>query len=899
MPYITTLAAARRHGASAGQAIAEEKAFQEDAEFSNEYILFAARMAWAAHTEAEPPAWRVRALDGLELDQTTDDEILARVADVLERHPDGHYAKPEGGIWKPRKLKGHNKGDVYELRRLELASVAAYLDPHIRLYRVTRDGRKVARWPQGVLQAIVSDVAPASLPRLERIRSGLTARTDGQRPTAGYNDAESAWLPESAWHPLPDIEPAEALRGLQEEALAGFRFAQPGDQLRALEAILQGCLRASLGTLPMWCVAKDRTGAGGSALAYVIASAAQGVAPDKKSSSVVNMAEGFEEKYALSLMLAPAHPVLVLDDVTGHISSKGPLLTALASGTVTQRIPGTGEMLTAPLESLIVLTGNEPVTYQIDFQRRASVIRLLKDPAAQTERLHRTGIPFQEECAREAERWNDWVWTLIEDWRRKGQAWRVKLQDPDDLERATLEAAVVVRSILIHAGAAESHDAFREGLDAWRHTAFGVGAWRELLEALEARDAGTSMGRFRASDVAGWIVDGGLGPRKYDGLPPSKDRTFVTAIGHKLATWAEDPANELSAAKDRMGAVYWFQRGDVPAQPDDGAAASDEDRYGPPEGDKYRPGDPAFSIYRSVRSKGDTAPLRRMRLSVLARGLKKTGATAQQVAVVRGIDPDADKKAYDAAKRKLQVACPLDAAERPRLATERRIRPTGLVFLEWDKVGDVAAVRRALHAHRACVLVWQSAGGRGLHSLWRDDEVLAIRDKAAFSAHVKRRHEWATDHLPPGIDPAPLDSSRALFLSHDPDALYRPLLECAAMEPLPPEPEPRPADAGHEDDPDRDRELVRAALPFINSAPRSDWLDVGMALQSLGFSLDVFDAWSSSAANYEAAACAQLWKTDAAKPPLARGEAVAHIVAKAQAAGFDAKKWHSEWRNRP
>lgn len=67
----------------------------------------------------------------------------------LERHPDGHYAKPEGGIWKPRKrkLKGHNKGDVYELRRLELASVAAYLDPHIRLYRVTRDGRKVARWP--------------------------------------------------------------------------------------------------------------------------------------------------------------------------------------------------------------------------------------------------------------------------------------------------------------------------------------------------------------------------------------------------------------------------------------------------------------------------------------------------------------------------------------------------------------------------------------------------------------------------------------------------------------------------------------------------------------------------------------------------------------------------------
>lgn len=222
-----------------------------------------------------------------------------------------------------------------------------------------------------------------------------------------------------------------------------------------------------------------------------------------------------------------------------------------------------------------------------------------------------------------------------------------------------------------------------------------------------------------------------------------------------------------------------------------------------PHPDNPRPernaADPDFAFYLDARAKGDVMPNKRLRVSQLAHGLRKAGDTAKQVAAIRRIDTAQAPDAYTQAKSRLPVIYPCNRAERPRWVEDRSLASTGLIFLEWDAPEGITleALKQALAAKQACTLAWVSAGGNGVHSLWRDDDALAIDSKTAFNRHMKRRMAWAADNLPAGIDQSPKDGTRQVYLSHDPDRQYRPFAECETLPPLPPEPKAPTSQAEH------------------------------------------------------------------------------------------------------
>lgn len=84
-------------------------------------------------------------------------------------------------------------------------------------------------------------------------------------------------------------------------------------------------------------------------------------------------------------------------------------------------------------------------------------------------------------------------------------------------------------------------------------------------------------------------------------------------------------------------------------------------------------------------------------------------------------------------------------------------------------------------------------------------------------------------------------------------------------------------------------EAIRAALAFIHADDRELWVRVGMALKSEfgedGFEL--FEAWSESAANFDAKAVKSSWKSF--KP--GGGITIATLIAEAKQRGFDPKQY--------
>lgn len=59
--------------------------------------------------------------------------------------------------------------------------------------------------------------------------------------------------------------------------------------------------------------------------------------------------------------------------------------------------------------------------------------------------------------------------------------------------------------------------------------------------------------------------------------------------------------------------------------------------------------------------------------------------------------------------------------------------------------------------------------------------------------------------------------------------------------------------------PDEDRELVLSALKYIPADDYHCWLNIGMALKTCGFELDVWDEWSRTSAKYKDGSCAEKW----------------------------------------
>ena len=71
-------------------------------------------------------------------------------------------------------------------------------------------------------------------------------------------------------------------------------------------------------------------------------------------------------------------------------------------------------------------------------------------------------------------------------------------------------------------------------------------------------------------------------------------------------------------------------------------------------------------------------------------------------------------------------------------------------------------------------------------------------------------------------------------------------------------------------DSDRARGALKAIPPDL---PRDEWVRAGMAAQAAGLDFDAFNDWSAGAANYDARAAADTWRSF--KP--GRGVHAAHL----------------------
>ena len=59
-------------------------------------------------------------------------------------------------------------------------------------------------------------------------------------------------------------------------------------------------------------------------------------------------------------------------------------------------------------------------------------------------------------------------------------------------------------------------------------------------------------------------------------------------------------------------------------------------------------------------------------------------------------------------------------------------------------------------------------------------------------------------------------------------------------------------------DSDRARDALQAIPPDL---PRDEWVRAGMAAQAAGLDFDAFNDWSAGAANYDARAAADTWRS--------------------------------------
>lgn len=173
---------------------------------------------------------------------------------------------------------------------------------------------------------------------------------------------------------------------------------------------------------------------------------------------------------------------------------------------------------------------------------------------------------------------------------------------------------------------------------------------------------------------------------------------------------------------------------------------------------------------------------------------------------------------------------------------------SGLLQLDVDDVGEAEEVRDQLAQDPHVVAAWVSPSGTGTKALLRIPPDPRQHKRAFQSAQAYFREKHAVE-----IDPACSDVSRALYLSHDPELRSRDHaeeLDLAAWAPAQETPRARRCFV-----PDsREAEILASALQLIPAQSYSTWVMVGFALKSSKLSdaesFELWDAWSSSAANY-------------------------------------------------
>lgn len=252
------------------------------------------------------------------------------------------------------------------------------------------------------------------LPRLSRVSSGPYYDAHGRLVSAGgYDAGSSGYLARGL---TPELMGVGAAVSVIDGWIGQFPFERPSDRAHALAFALTPIVRDMVrGPVPMTVFEAPSPGTGKSLLMQVLASAATGrpVEPTPMSG------QEDERRKAMGSMLAEGRPVVLLDNVRGHLHDPALEGVLTAYPTWSDRRMGSQDRLRVPATAVWGLSGNN-LTMNADLQRRTVAVRLnarCARPEARTGWRHPDLLGF---TAAEAPRLLSALIALVEAWRAAG-----------------------------------------------------------------------------------------------------------------------------------------------------------------------------------------------------------------------------------------------------------------------------------------------------------------------------------------------------------------------------------------------------------------------------------------------------------------------------------------------
>ena len=252
------------------------------------------------------------------------------------------------------------------------------------------------------------------LPRLSRVSTGPYYDAHGRLVSAGGYDAGSSGYLAAGLTPEPmDVGAAVAVI---DEWIGQFPFERASDRAHAVAFALTPIVRDMVrGPVPMTVFEAPSPGTGKSLLMQVLASAATGrpVEPTPMSG------QEDERRKAMGSMLAEGRPVVLLDNVRGHLHDPALEGVLTAYPTWSDRRMGSQDRLRVPATAVWGLSGNN-LTMNADLQRRTVSVRLnarCARPESRTGWRHPDLLGF---TASNAPRLLSALIALVEAWRAAG-----------------------------------------------------------------------------------------------------------------------------------------------------------------------------------------------------------------------------------------------------------------------------------------------------------------------------------------------------------------------------------------------------------------------------------------------------------------------------------------------
>jgi bifunctional DNA primase/polymerase-like protein len=328
---------------------------------------------WASPDER--PVIVVNALD------LRDMRLAAWKAIVAANEPRARIFRYGTGLaWLAQDLKGKTVIQMIDQERTlhHLSNVASFV-------RETRNGT-APTFPPPALAADLMKVPSADLPVLHRMVSSPVFLADGRLLlTPGYDPESGVYFAPPRDFEIPAVpdQPTqddikEALNWILREHLVDFPFRDASDRIHALALYLTPFLRELIdGDVPLFVVDKPSPRTGGSLMVNVITTVQMG-----KGVSVQTLAGKEEEvQKKLTSALIESPEVIVFDNRHGLVNSQSlaSVLTAHHAGW-TDRILGKSLMVTLPVSSVFVLTGNN-VLLSSENAGRAVMIRMYREMA--------------------------------------------------------------------------------------------------------------------------------------------------------------------------------------------------------------------------------------------------------------------------------------------------------------------------------------------------------------------------------------------------------------------------------------------------------------------------------------------------------------------------------------